>query len=62
MADENEKPGGSGNLADDRERASKAGQKGGEHSRRGQQNQQGQQGDGSSSQQGGRVGTNPVRE
>ncbi len=45
----NEQRGGSGNFANDPQRASEAGKKGGEHSQSGQQSQTG----GSSKQQGG---------
>ncbi len=45
----NEQRGGSGNFANDPQRASEAGKKGGEHSHGGQQSQTG----GSSKQQGG---------
>lgn len=45
----NEQRGGSGNFANDPQRASQAGQKGGEHSHGGQQSQSG----GSKGQQGG---------
>ncbi len=48
----NEQRGGSGNFANDRERASEAGKKGGEHSHGGQQ----QQGSGRQGQQGGNSG------
>ena len=44
--------GGEGNFANDPQRASEAGKKGGEHSHRGQQSQ-GQQGGGQHGQQGG---------
>lgn len=53
----NEQRGGSGNFANDPERASEAGKKGGEHSRQGQHSQSG----GSSGQQGGNFADNPEK-